>query len=128
MNGSTLLCPRRVLPLCEGALFFELFADDARASAAGELGEAVRGEREVAVGEGLARDGGGWTVDYGLEEGQWRRECITGRIITRLWSMISAMTAILPVDGPELRRTTRTGEQRRVIVNTDVPRPTSTKR
>jgi len=29
---------------------------------------------------------------------------------TRLWSMISAMTAILPVEGPALRRTTGPGE------------------
>ena len=27
-------------------------------------------------------------------------------IVTRLWSMISVMTAILPVEGPDLRRTT----------------------
>ena len=50
---------------------------------------------------------------------------------TRLWSMISAITAIFPADGPDLRKTTV-----RLVkfcedlerLRKDAPRPTSTKR
>ena len=42
--------------------------------------------------------------------------------------MISAMTAILPVDGPELRRTTGTGEDANTVKEsaTDLVRPRRT--
>lgn len=49
-----------------------------------------------------------------LSRYDWRGTFVVGpSIIARLWSMISVMTAILPAEGPDLRRTTR---------------PTSTKR
>lgn len=66
----------------------------------------------MAVGEGLAGDGGSGAVDYGLGGGE-RGRGGRRRLVTRLWSMISAMMAILPVEGPALRRTTGTGEHRR---------------
>lgn len=37
--------------------------------------------------------------------------------LTRLWSMISAMTAILPAEGPSLTRTTRPTSTNRLKVD-----------
>jgi len=82
LDGGAFLCPCRVFPLGNGALLFELSADDARAGGAGELGEAEGGEGEMAVGEGLAGDGGGGAVDYclGMDErdAAGRDTCIPG--------------------------------------------------
>jgi hypothetical protein len=80
----------------------------------------------MAVGVGLARDGGGGAVYDCLGAGERGRGA--DRLLTRLWSMTSAMTAILPVEGPALRRTTATGERGKRHGECDRPRPTSTKR
>lgn len=100
-------CPAGLLPLLHHRLFFELLFYDARAGCTREGGEFQRGEGEMFVGERLARDGGCWAVDYRLKErGEIRPDSMEATGRTRLWSMISAMTAILPALGPALRRTT----------------------
>jgi hypothetical protein len=78
----------------------------------------------VLVGEGLAGDRGRRAVDESLagaqpqdngdgqngtptERGKLRQTLQRAERRTRLWSMISTMTASLPFDGPSLTRTTR---------------------
>lgn len=103
-----LLRPRALLPLPERVRLLELALDRGGARAAREARNDERRERQVAVGEGLPRDGGRGAVDDGLERvcqgGSEGGGAGVGR--TRLWSIISAMTAALPAEGPELMRTT----------------------
>ena len=63
LDGGPLLRPRGLVPLLDGALLLELFADHARACGARELGQDEGREGEVAVGEGLAGHAGCGAVD-----------------------------------------------------------------
>ena len=68
----------------------------------------------MAVRVGLSGDGGGWSVNNGLST-----HALSALVYifyskhrhTRLWSMISEMTAIWPSWGPDLRRTTEEIDQ-----------------
>jgi hypothetical protein len=77
----------------------------------------------VLVGKRLSGDTGRGSIDEGLRhehEGGTRQEEVTsaqamgwtiehadGHVLTRLWSMTSAMTASFPAEGPSWMRTTR---------------------
>lgn len=61
-----LLRPTRPTPLGIHIALLQSLLDGSRARRAWEGGERVGGEDEVAVGDGLTGDGGGWAVDEGL--------------------------------------------------------------
>lgn len=63
LAGGELLGPGRSLPLLRDTRLLESLLDGTRTGGAGELGEGVGGEDEVAVGEGLAGDRGGGALN-----------------------------------------------------------------
>lgn len=142
--GGELLGPRARLPLLLNTSLLECLLDGSGSGASGQRGDGVRGEDEVSVGDLLTGDRGGRAVDQCLgivsadvsrgyveparaEPGTRYTETVPGSLeldlrsrsrgLTRLWSMISAITAILPADGPSLTRTTRPTSTNRLKVD-----------
>ena len=60
----------------------------------------------MAVGEGMAGYTRRGSIDDGLQKVQKGPQPKAGLLRTLLWSIISAMTAVLPAWGPDRRRTT----------------------
>ena len=63
----------------------------------------------MTVGKCLARYGSGGAIEDSLYESDQtdaQSQSTAPLSLTRLWSMISVMTATLPVEGPDFRRTT----------------------
>ena len=95
-----LLRPRRLLPLLHRALLLQLLADHTAAGTAGEGCENEWRQGKMTVGEGLARNTSRRAVDDSLPEQEDTLSLTNVQIFikddmrTRLWSMISAITAI----------------------------------
>lgn len=107
LSSCSLGSPRRLVPFFDDSLFFQLLLDNAGTSGTRELCEADRSQGEMFVLITLARNICSWTINYSLAEGKnTTQKTSGGDDITRLWSMISVMTAIWPAEGPDLRRTT----------------------
>ena len=88
-----------LLPLLNRAVLLEVLADYTCAGTTGKGGEDERSESEVTVWEGLTGDASGGPVDDSLRtrtRRQLDRADSMKPIHTRLWSIISAITAIWP--------------------------------
>lgn len=83
-----------------------MFENHSGTSVTGKFLQAELCEGQVSIGEGMAGDSGGRSIDNGLCKFEKRRVIETESRLTLLWSIISAITAILPACGPDRRRTT----------------------